>query len=211
MSTKKIFPFWGLNLNFRLFLLKKGALFAATLALSACAKQGDSTRSSSSRMSPTAGATGARSINPAGSQAALDAAASQGMVSFHVESISPPRATIIEGYEAIQVRGVLNFNNQAFSFQTYHDEIQDVTVSSVQQMRSGEFILELQGICSDIQCSSYYLVVNVYKNSTPIIQLLQKQSFYYGGLQNTSNYLSGNLFVTSITQVFQILGSPSMF
>ncbi len=194
-----------------LLYLLKGALVSVVIALSACAKQGDSSRAYSSRMSPTAGATGARSVNPAGSQAALDAASQQGIVTFHVDSISTPRATVIEGYEAIQVRGVLNFNNQTFSFQTNHDRIQDVTVSYVQQMRSGEFTLELQGICSDEQCSTYYVVVNVYRNSSPIIQLLQKQSFSAGSFQNASNYLSGNQFVTSITQVFQLLGSPYIF
>jgi hypothetical protein len=187
------------------------SLSLSFLMLSGCAKKEESTRSSTSRMSPTAGATGARSVNPSGSQAALDAAAAQGVASFHIESISAPVAAIVSGYDAIQVRGVLNFNNQTFPFVTTHDRIQDVTVSFVQQMRSGDFLVELQGICSDAQCSSYYAVINVYKGQSPVVQLLQKQSFMYGTSQNTSNYFSGSQFVTSITQVFQILGAPYGF
>ncbi len=183
-------------------------LMLGFLFLSACAKKEETTKSSTARLSPTAGTTGARSVNPTGSQSALDTAMGQGVSSFHVESISNPQAVTVSGYDAIQVRSVLNFNQQTYPLTTYHDRIQDITISQVQQMRVGEFYLEAQGVCSDAQCSTYYLILNVYKGYAAVIQLIQRQNFIYGGTQNASNYQSGSQFVTSVTQVFQVLGQP---
>lgn len=197
-------------------ILKSKKLFFAKfigaaffLLAASCAKKDESTKNSTSRLNPTAGSTGARSVNPTGSQAALDAATSQGVTSFHIESISQPQATLVEGYDAIQVRSVVNFNQQTYPLVTTHDRIQDITVSQVQQMRSGEFYIEAQGVCSDAQCSVYYLVLNIYKGYAAVVQLIQKQSFVYGPSRNASNYQSGSQFATSVTQVFQILGPPT--
>lgn len=182
--------------------LKLLIVFISIFAGFGCAKK-DNSKQQSSRLNPSAGASGARTANPGGSQSALDLAQAQGITSLHFDYVRPPQ--VISG-TYLQVSSSLVFNNASLSLETYHGYSNDPFLySTVMTTSSGGFTLEAQGVCLGNPCATYYTVISVYRGNAEVIQMIEKTNFQ-GGTNTSRNYQSPGGFVGTMDQVVRILG-----
>jgi hypothetical protein len=175
---------------------------------SGCAKKDDG-KTASVRSSIGSGRTGAQPVDSQSSQVALDAAASQGVFEFYVDTIYQPQVVNQNYSQAIGVEASVRINNQTIPLVTYHEVYSNGSVSQMLQKQVGQLTVFAQGVCGDSNCDSYYLLLTVRKGNTGVVQLAQRQNFNGGG-QNVLSYRKPQEFIQNLQMLFAVLGQPTV-
>lgn len=157
--------------NFRTMIF----IVAAAVAFTACAKR-------KSGYSGRTNAAGARYTDGARGEAADAAAAAMGY-NTDILGITAPQAV---GSGALSVTSYIKVNANNYQIVTTHT--QPLAVSTTMQAFDGANF-EVNGVCANVNCNPYYLVINITRGGQQIKQTAMKKFFYYSGSSSSQDLI----------------------